>query len=55
MLTEEFSCIDCGVRVVRFGPPVANDQHVCAECTWLRSIEDPEERERLRRFLQRQK
>ena len=45
--------MDCGVPVVSWGPESANDNPVCATCTWLRYIEDPVERERLRKFLNR--
>lgn len=51
--TSEFDCIDCGIHVLRFINHFANDQYLCAECTWLRSIEDPVEREKLRKFLNR--
>jgi len=50
---SEFVCIDCGIPVVSWGPESANDNPVCATCTWLRYIEDPVERERLRKFLNR--
>lgn len=55
----EFDCIDCGVHVfqfvnLQFTPgSQANDDHVCAECAFIRTIEDPAEREALRRILQR--
>ena len=48
---REFDCIDCGIHVLQFMPHQANDQNLCAECTWLRSVEDPVEREKLREFL----
>lgn len=48
---SEFICIDCSVPVVRFGTLHANDQDLCAQCAWLRNIEDPKEREELRKFL----
>ena len=53
MMSEprEFVCIDCGSEVASFGEPAANDQPLCAQCLWLRDIEDPEERERLRAWL----
>jgi hypothetical protein len=50
-LPREFECMDCGVLVVSLGELAANDQDCCAECTWLRSVEDPAEREKLRTFL----
>ena len=56
---REFVCIDCGITVVQIIPLHANDQDICAECTWMREvgsdIDDPAERERmlttLRSFL----
>jgi hypothetical protein len=36
-----------------FGEPAANEQHLCAQCMWLRDIEDPVEREALRAWLQK--
>ncbi len=47
----EFTCRDCGTRVATFGAAHANEQDICARCLWLRDIEDPEEREKLRRLL----
>jgi hypothetical protein len=49
----EFTCIDCGTRVFAIGYHHANDDPVCATCSWLRAIEDPDEREKLRKFLNR--
>jgi DNA-directed RNA polymerase subunit RPC12/RpoP len=49
----EFICIDCGTRVFAIGYHHANDDPVCATCSWLRAIEDPDEREKLRKFLNR--
>lgn len=49
---REFTCQDCGTLVFSFGQPHANDVDICAECLWLRDIEDPVEREKLRKFLQ---
>jgi hypothetical protein len=48
---EPFTCRDCGTRVYRYVAPAANDQNICVECTWLRDIEDPDEREKLRAWL----
>ena len=48
---EEFDCLDCGCRVYRFAGLAANDDHLCAECHWLRDVADPKERERLREIL----
>ena len=48
---REFDCIDCGIHVLQFVVHQANDQNLCAECTWLRAVEDPAEREKLREFL----
>lgn len=57
MTTREFICRDCGTNVTVFGEvdafKPANDQDLCAECIWIRSIENPVEREKLRAFLQR--
>lgn len=50
---REFICKDCDTQVFSFAPDHANDQDLCAECLWLRSIEDPVERELLRDFLNR--
>jgi hypothetical protein len=47
----EFDCIDCGIHVLLFIPVAANDQYICAACTWLRSIEDPVERALMRKHL----
>ena len=48
----EFDCIDCGIHVVAFNYlAAANSQDLCFTCQWIRSIEDPEEREKLRAFL----
>lgn len=52
---RSFTCQDCGTLVFSFGEPHANDQDVCAECTWLRNIEDPVEREKLRKWLEERK
>lgn len=52
MKPTEFICIDCGVQVFSFTPTtVANDQHICAGCGWLRGIEDPKAREALREWM----
>jgi hypothetical protein len=50
---REFICLDCGILVVSFAVPAANDQALCGECIWLRDIEDDAERERLRAWLRR--
>lgn len=50
---REFICRDCGIHVLTYVHPAANDQDYCAECIWLRSIDDPVEREKLREFLKR--
>ena len=56
-MTREFICRDCGIHVSAFGDAkpreTANEQDLCVECLWLRSIEDPVEREQLRQFLAR--
>jgi hypothetical protein len=46
-----FTCLDCGIEVHAIGVSAANDQDLCIECTWLRNIEDPAEREKLRQWL----
>lgn len=47
-----FTCQDCGDLVYSFGTmDHANDNPVCATCTWIRSIPDPVDRARLREFL----
>jgi hypothetical protein len=48
---HEFDCEDCGVHVLSFGPAVANDNPVCAQCTWIRSMPNEADRKRLREFL----
>ena len=50
---RQFTCIDCGWHVVVMSVPHANDEDLCAQCSWLREIKDPEEREKLRRHLNR--
>jgi hypothetical protein len=50
---HEFTCRDCGTRVYRYVVHAANDHDLCVECIWLRDIEDPDERERLRAWLRR--
>jgi hypothetical protein len=52
-MTREFTCKDCGTLVFAFGEQHANDQDLCAECIWLRAVEDPVDREKLREFLKR--
>ena len=52
-MPREFTCVDCGAHVAVFGELIANDQDLCMECMWLRSIEDPVDREKLREFLKR--
>jgi len=47
----EFVCIDCEIPVTHFGWRAANDQDLCSTCSWIRSIPDPDDRERLRKFL----
>lgn len=48
---REFDCIDCGVHTISIGFVPANDEPICATCKWLREIEDPVEREKLKTFL----
>lgn len=50
---REFTCTDCGVHVIMFNPRHANDVDICVTCLWLRLIEDPEERKKVREFLRR--
>ena len=65
-MVREFDCADCGAHVTSFGDTgvlflmgkrrdVANEQNLCAECMYIRSIEDPIEREAVRDFLHRPK
>jgi len=55
-MIREFTCRDCGTEVTSFGDPhAANEQDLCTECQWLREIEDPVEREKLRKFLEKNK
>ena len=54
LATHVFTCLDCGAEVHRFSL-AANDDHVCIECKWLRDIEDPAEREVLRKELREQR
>jgi hypothetical protein len=53
MTEREFTCVDCGIRVVQLIQSHANDQDLCAVCTFLRTIEDPKERADVRKFLDR--
>jgi hypothetical protein len=48
---REFICMDCGSTVTVFMPLAANEQDICIECTFIRSIEDPMERQKIRDFL----
>lgn len=50
---REYDCRDCGVHVFQYLASAANDQEICATCLWLREIDDPEEREALRKLLSR--
>ena len=46
-----FTCADCGVEVVSVGfDTAANDNKpdLCGTCAWLRTIENPAEREQIR-------
>jgi hypothetical protein len=49
--TRAFICRDCGWDCVSFGEPHANDQDICQQCQWLREIEDPQERAKLRKWM----
>lgn len=50
---QEFHCKDCGMLVYSFSqrPFVEGEDKLCAECAWLRGIEDTEERKKLQAFL----
>lgn len=54
---REFVCMDCGVeaRFVGADDSVANDniQDLCGTCAWLRTVDDPVERARIRAQLHR--
>lgn len=50
---REFDCRDCGVRVVRVVQTHANDDDICGECAFLRTIEDPDDRANLTAFLRK--
>jgi hypothetical protein len=50
-MPREFTCIDCGCLVTHYGETAANDDDLCVECSWLRDIADPVEREKLRAWL----
>jgi hypothetical protein len=52
MEPRTFKCEDCGILVIVYQTH-ANDQNLCAECTWLRDIEDVDDRKALREFLRR--
>lgn len=49
---REFRCEDCGIDVIQLMPVAANDVPFCGMCSFIRSIEDPVEREMVRRHLQ---
>jgi hypothetical protein len=46
---NQFICIDCGYEVFWYGVKPAEDR--CATCAWIAKIDDPIEREKLKRFL----
>jgi len=48
---SEFDCIDCGTHVVHFGYRPANDQDICATCSWIRGLPSEADRKKLRAFL----
>jgi hypothetical protein len=50
-----FVCLDCGADVYRAVSQAANDQDICVTCEWIRNIEDPAEREQVRKFLHSKK
>ena len=49
--SREFVCRDCGIPTVVIIPTYDNDQELCATCTWIRTIDDPQQRAELRHFL----
>jgi len=53
MTVKEFVCLDCGLDIVSFGESTANDNPVCGTCSWIRSLPNEADRERLRTFLNR--
>lgn len=50
MLPTEFDCTDCGDHVVSF-PMVDLKEPVCMTCQFLRTVQDPKEREEIRKLL----
>lgn len=53
MFTREFVCEDCGAEIFSISPIANDDSPVCCVCEWLRAVEDPVERQKLREFLAR--
>jgi hypothetical protein len=52
---REFICRDCGIEVVQFVVLEPNLDDVCMTCLWLRDIADPNERDSLRKVLNRER
>jgi hypothetical protein len=53
-MPREFTCIDCGGRVVSYiNPWHDNDNDVCMQCEFLRTTMMPSDREALRALLNR--
>lgn len=50
---HEFVCDDCGANVISWLPAYDNDQTVCATCSWIRTIPSPDERAKIRGWLER--
>ena len=48
---REFDCIDCGTHVYSYATHAANDQAICFTCQFLRGVDDPVERDKLRATL----
>jgi hypothetical protein len=55
MAEREFTCVDCGITVIVMVQSAANDQDVCIGCSWLRNLDNDEEREMAKAFLNRTK
>jgi hypothetical protein len=49
----EYDCVDCRVHVYEFGRAAPSEPPRCATCLWVSEIEDPIERERVRKEVGR--
>jgi hypothetical protein len=49
----EFDCLHCGVHVYAFGPPPEPAPTRCSTCDAISHIDDPVERTKLKRILNR--